>query len=83
MRLDSWPRLGWQHERRIYLANKGEECYAFLSYLRDMYDYLPDAVLFFQGDGVLGGAGFEAKRARSRRRCMRWRRGHSHGRGAL
>ena len=58
---DSWPRLGWQHERRIYLANKGEECYAFLSYLRDMYDYLPDAVLFFQGDGVLGGAGFEAK----------------------
>jgi hypothetical protein len=33
---DSWPRLGWQHERRSYLDNKGEECYAYLTYLRDM-----------------------------------------------
>ena len=34
---DSWPRLGWQHERRSYLPNVGQECYAYLHYLRDLY----------------------------------------------
>ena len=58
---DAWPRLGWQHERRTYLANKGEECYAYLSYLRDLYHVLPDAVIFFQGDGVLDGKNFYSK----------------------
>ena len=58
---DAWPRLGWQHERRVYLENKGEECLAYLTYLVDLYDALPDAVLFFQSDGVLHGSGIESK----------------------
>lgn len=35
------------------MRNEGEECLAYLSYLRDMYHLMPDAVLFFQGDGVV------------------------------
>lgn len=58
---DAWTRLGWEHERRTYLANKGEECYAYLTYLNDLYLLLPDVLLFFQGDGVLGGRDFRAK----------------------
>ena len=45
---DAWTRLGWQHERRTYLANRGEECFAYLTYLTDLYALLPDVVLFFQ-----------------------------------
>ena len=52
---DAWPRLGWWRERRTFLDNRGEECYAYLHYMRDMYHVLPDAVIFFQGDGVLDG----------------------------
>lgn len=45
---DAWPRIGWQQERRTYLENKGEECYAYLTYLTETYHSLPAAVLFFQ-----------------------------------
>lgn len=58
---DAWPRLGWQHERRTYLQNLGEECYAYLHYLRDLYEVLPDMVIFLQGDGGDGARGVYRK----------------------
>ena len=48
---DAWPRLLWHRERRVYLVERGEVCYAYLHYLRDMYRLLPDAILFLHGRG--------------------------------
>lgn len=56
-----WPPGGWWEQHRTYLENKGEECYAYLTYLTTMYDRLPGVQLFFQGDGVLGGKHFFEK----------------------
>lgn len=58
---DGWPRVGWQHERRTPLPNKGEECLAYLTFLTELYSLLPDVAVFLQGDGVLDGLNFRAK----------------------
>ena len=63
------PYAGWQHERRTYLRNEGEECLAYLTYLRDMYHVLPDAVLFFQGDGVVSAPQAHLHCTTARSRC--------------
>ena len=47
--------------RTVQLPNVGQECYAYLQYLVDLYDALPDAVVFLQGDGVRNGLDFEQK----------------------
>ena len=32
---DGIPRTGWAHQRQVYLENKGEECFAFLTDMED------------------------------------------------
>jgi hypothetical protein len=49
---DAWPRMGWHRERRIQLRDRGDACYAYLHFLRDMYAWMPDAVLFMHGDAT-------------------------------
>ena len=56
-----WPRGGWARERRSWIQNKGEECYAYLSYITTWWKHLPEYVVFFQGDGVLNGERFRSK----------------------
>ena len=56
-----WPRGGWARERRSWIQNKGEECYAYLTYITTWWKHLPEYVVFFQGDGVLNGERFRSK----------------------
>jgi hypothetical protein len=58
---DLWPRSGWARERRSWLANKGEECFAYLSYVVTWWEELPEYLLFFQGDAVMNGRDFRQK----------------------
>ena len=58
---DAWPRLSWNRERRTHLGGgrvHNAYCIAFLHYLRDLYAVLPEAVLFFRGDGAREGFDF-------------------------
>jgi len=52
---------GWSLRQNAALPNKGEECTAYLHYLRDYYAKLPHFTIFLQGDGVMGGKGFKQK----------------------
>ena len=58
---DAWHRLSWNRERRTHLSGtrvQSSYCIAFLHYLRDLYAALPEAVLFFRGDGARGSFDF-------------------------
>ena len=52
-----WPTDGWARERQSFLVNKGEECYAYLTYITTWWDSLPSHLVFLQGDGVWGLSG--------------------------
>ena len=45
------PSDGWAERTHAFLENKGEECYAYLTFLVERYDLIADYVVFLQGDG--------------------------------